>query len=51
MWIVTGPLKPGDKVVAEGIQKVRDGMTVNPVPFGSAAKEKPEAAEKPGQKS
>jgi membrane fusion protein (multidrug efflux system) len=34
-WVVTGPLKPGDKVVAEGIQKVRDGIIVNPVPFGS----------------
>jgi membrane fusion protein, multidrug efflux system len=33
MWVVTGPLKPGDRVVAEGIQKVRDGATVNPVPF------------------
>lgn len=46
MWVVTGPLKPGDKVVAEGIQKVRDGATVHPVPFGSIPKEKPEAAEK-----
>lgn len=36
LWVVTGNLKPGDKVVAEGIQKVRDGVTVNPVPFGSA---------------
>ena len=35
-WVVSGPLQPGDKVVAEGIQKVRDGLTVNPVPFGSA---------------
>jgi membrane fusion protein, multidrug efflux system len=35
MWVITGPLKPGDKVVAEGIQKLRDGITVNPVPFGS----------------
>jgi len=26
-------LKPGDRVVAEGIQKVRDGMEVSPVPF------------------
>jgi RND family efflux transporter MFP subunit len=40
MWVVTGPLKPGDKVVAEGIQKVRDGITVNPVPFGSISAEK-----------
>jgi membrane fusion protein (multidrug efflux system) len=40
LWVITGPLKPGDKVVAEGIQKVRDGITVNPVPSGSASAEK-----------
>jgi len=34
-WVVTGNLKPGDRVVAEGIQKVRDGIAVNPVPAGS----------------
>ena len=51
MWVISGPFKPGDKVVAEGIQKVRDGTTVNPVPFGSAAKEKPVATEKTENKS
>jgi membrane fusion protein (multidrug efflux system) len=35
LWVVTGDLKPGDKVVAEGIQKVREGVVVNPVPYGS----------------
>jgi RND family efflux transporter MFP subunit len=40
MWAVTGPLKAGDHVVAEGIQKVRDDMTVNPAPYGSAAADK-----------
>ena len=50
MWVITGPLRPGDKVVAEGIQKVRDGSTVNPVPFGSVPKEKSEAAEKTEKK-
>jgi membrane fusion protein (multidrug efflux system) len=35
LWVVTGNIKPGDKIVAEGIQKVRDGSMVNPVPFGS----------------
>ena len=33
-WIISGEVKAGDKVVAEGIQKVRDGVVVNPVPFG-----------------
>ena len=32
-WVVQGNLKPGDRVVGIGIQKVRDGMEVNPVPF------------------
>ena len=44
-------LKAGDKVVAEGIQKVRDGATVNPVPFGSVSKKTPAATENPQKKS
>lgn len=32
-WIIDEGLKPGDRVVAEGVQKVRDGMPVNPKPF------------------
>ena len=35
LWVVTGNIKAGDRVVSEGIQKVRDGITVNPVPAGS----------------
>jgi membrane fusion protein (multidrug efflux system) len=30
-------LKPGDRVVVEGIQKVRDGALVNPLPFAAEA--------------
>lgn len=30
MWIVEDGLKPGDRVIAEGVQKVRPGMVVNP---------------------
>ncbi|HUO33547.1 MAG TPA: efflux RND transporter periplasmic adaptor subunit [Candidatus Acidoferrum sp.] len=33
MWVVTGGLKPGEQVVVEGIQKVKDGMQVNPKPY------------------
>jgi RND family efflux transporter MFP subunit len=33
MWIVEDGLKPGDRVVAEGVQKVRPGAQVNPKPF------------------
>ena len=32
-WVIKGDVKAGDRVVAEGIQKVRDGVVVNPVPF------------------
>jgi len=37
-WIVLEGLKPGERVVAEGVQKVRPGMRVNPKPFGQEAK-------------
>ncbi len=30
MWIVDEGLKPGERVVVEGVQKARDGMQVNP---------------------
>jgi membrane fusion protein (multidrug efflux system) len=29
-WLISDGLKPGERVVAEGIQKVRQGMQVNP---------------------
>ena len=38
LWVVKGPLKAGDRVVAEGLQKLREGIIVNPVPLGSLAK-------------
>ena len=37
-WIVTDGLKRGDRVVAEGVQKVRPGMQVNPKPFSAESK-------------
>jgi len=37
-WVIAGGLKPGERVVAEGIQKVRPGMQVNPKPFAAEAK-------------
>lgn len=33
MWIIESGLKLGERVVAEGTQKVGPGMTVNPKPF------------------
>ncbi|HEY7303163.1 MAG TPA: efflux RND transporter periplasmic adaptor subunit [Bryobacteraceae bacterium] len=33
MWVISDGLKPGQRVVAEGVQKVMPGMQVNPKPF------------------
>jgi len=30
-WLITEGLKPGEKVVYEGLQKVKDGIRVNPI--------------------
>jgi membrane fusion protein (multidrug efflux system) len=35
MWIIADGLKPGERVVAEGVQKVRPGVQVNPKPFAA----------------
>jgi RND family efflux transporter MFP subunit len=35
MWIIEDGLNPGDNVVAEGTQKVRQGAMVSPRPFAS----------------
>jgi len=40
-WIVDAGLKPGERVVAEGIQRVRAGMTVNPKPLKAMTEAKP----------
>jgi membrane fusion protein, multidrug efflux system len=36
MWIIEDGLKAGESVVAEGTQKVKPGMTVNPKPYDAA---------------
>lgn len=33
MWVVTSGLAPGDHVVVDGLQRLRDGMTVAPSPY------------------
>ena len=38
LWIITEGLKPEERVVAEGIQKVREGMLVVPKPAESSTK-------------
>jgi membrane fusion protein, multidrug efflux system len=37
MWIIDQGLKPGERVVAEGVQKVKEGLAVNPKPFAAVA--------------
>jgi multidrug efflux pump subunit AcrA (membrane-fusion protein) len=32
LWVIEEGLKPGEKVVVEGLQKVREGATVSPKP-------------------
>jgi membrane fusion protein (multidrug efflux system) len=32
-WLIAEGLKPGERVIAEGTQKVRPGMTVEAKPF------------------
>jgi membrane fusion protein, multidrug efflux system len=51
-WLVTDGLKPGDRVILEGLQRARPGTAVKAVPFGSAppapaaANNQPAAAKK-----
>jgi membrane fusion protein (multidrug efflux system) len=35
-WLVTEGIQPGDQVIVEGVQKVRPGAAVNPVPASGA---------------
>ena len=43
-WIIAEGLKPGERVVAEGLQKVRGGMAVNPKPVTATAAAQPTPA-------
>src|SRR5262245_56762257 len=40
-WIIDSGLKPGERVIAEGIQRVHQGMTVNPRPLKAMPEAKP----------
>jgi len=37
MWIINQGLKPGERIVAEGTGRVRDGMVVTPKPYTPSA--------------
>jgi len=50
LWEIEKGLKPGERIIAEGLQKVKQGMPVNPKPFvPSSPVAVPEATAKPGQ--
>lgn len=42
-WLVADGLKPGERIVVEGLQKVRQGATVKPVPAQAAVAALPAA--------
>ena len=37
-WVIDEGLKPGERVVVDGLQRVRDGLVVSPKPVEAAAK-------------
>ncbi|MDB6112721.1 MAG: efflux transporter, family, subunit [Pedosphaera sp.] len=46
-WIIAKGLQPGDRVVVEGAQKVKEGMPVNPQPFVPPAQTNRPSASQP----
>ncbi|NLH15351.1 MAG: efflux RND transporter periplasmic adaptor subunit [Phycisphaerae bacterium] len=53
-WLISSGLEAGDRVIIEGIQKIRPGMPVKAVPFGEGKKpdaEAPKTAAQPPAKS
>jgi membrane fusion protein (multidrug efflux system) len=52
-WLVSDGLKPGDRLIVEGVQKARPGTSVKAVPFTADGKGTPDAAknEQPAAKA
>ncbi len=50
LWVIDEGLQAGEKVVAEGIQKVREGMVVSSKPFSAEVQAESGAAQKPEAK-
>jgi len=48
LWVIDEGLKPGERVIVEGLQKVRQGMTVVPQPFSEQGKAAPGPPPKQG---
>ena len=50
MWVIEEGLKPGERVVVEGLQRVQDGMTVTPkAPPAASASAAGQAVKTPGE--
>jgi membrane fusion protein (multidrug efflux system) len=45
LWIIDDGLKPGERVVTQGLQKVKDGIVVRPQPDTSAPTAPPPSAQ------
>jgi len=50
-WLVTNGLKPGDRMIVEGMQKVRPGTSVKVVQFDAGRKDSPGTGKKALQKA
>jgi membrane fusion protein (multidrug efflux system) len=50
LWVIDEGLKPGERVVVEGVQKVKQDMAVNPMPYGAQPQAKTEAPSTPNAK-
>jgi membrane fusion protein (multidrug efflux system) len=50
MWVITSGLNAGERVVVEGLQKVKQGMVVSPKAMEPEAKPQPAPAAKPEAK-
>jgi len=50
LWVIDSGLKPGEKVIAEGVQKVKQGTIVNPKPYNSKPQSKTDAASRSEEK-
>ncbi len=46
-WLVTDGLKPGEKVITEGLSRIKAGQKIVPVPAGSKPKRRPSASASP----
>jgi membrane fusion protein (multidrug efflux system) len=45
-WLIAEGLQPGERLIVEGMQKVRPGDAVKVLPFNAGGKDNPEAAKK-----